>query len=121
MPSGSVEKQHGVGAVGDVTRDFVEVKLHRLGVGMGQGERRAEAPRRADGAEQIGVVIALISRLVGPRSASRPLPDLAIRLADASLVLKPYLDRRRFGDALEMSLQRAREILWNGPPLLPAS
>jgi hypothetical protein len=36
-------------------------------------------------------------------------------------VLEPYLDRRGLGDALEMSLQRAREILWNGPPLLPAS
>jgi hypothetical protein len=97
------------------------VKLHHIGVGVGQRERGADAPRWADGAEQIGVVIALVGRLARSRSSLGPLPDLAVLLADPGLVLKPYLDRRRLGDALEMSLQRAREILWNGPPLLPAS
>ena len=57
MPPGSVEKQHGVGALSDIARDFVEVKLHHVGVGVGQREGRPDASRRADGAEQIGVVI----------------------------------------------------------------
>jgi transposase len=48
------------------------------------------------------------------------LPNLAVLLADAGLVFKPDFDRRRLGQAVEMSLQRAREVLWNGPPLLPA-
>jgi len=56
------------------------VKLHYVGVGVGQSERGADAPRWADGAEQIGVVIALVGRLPWPRSALGPLPNLAILL-----------------------------------------
>ena len=44
VPSGAVEQQHGVRALGDVARDFVEVELHRFGVGIGQRER-APTPR----------------------------------------------------------------------------
>ena len=93
-----------------MTGDFVEVELHRLGVGVGQGERRADAPRRTDGAEQVGVVVALVGRLARPRSALGPLPDLAVLLADAGLVLEPDLDRRRLRHAFEMGAQRAREV-----------
>ena len=110
MPSSAVEQLHGVGALGDVTRDFVEVELHRLGVSIGQGERRADAAGWTDGAEQIGVVIALVGGLARPRSALGPLSDLAVLLADASLVLEPNFDRRRFRQAVEMSAQRAREV-----------
>jgi hypothetical protein len=120
VPSGSVEKQHGVGALGDIARDFVEVKLHHVGVGIGQGEGRPDAAGGANRAEQIGVVVALVGGLPGSRSAPGPLPNLAVLLADAGLVLKPDFDRRRLRQAFEMSLQRARKVLWNGPPLLPA-
>jgi hypothetical protein len=105
----SIEQHHGVGALGDVARDFVEVELHRLGAGMGQGERRADPAGGTDGAEQIGVVIALIRGLARPRSAPGPLSDLAVLLA-ASFVLKPNFDRRRFRQAFEMSAQRARGV-----------
>src|SRR6201994_4167503 len=88
---------------------------------MRQREGRPNAAGRADRAEQIGVVIALVGGLPRPRSAPGPLPDLAVLLADAGLVRKPDFDRRRLRQAFEMSLQRAREVLWNGPPLLPAS
>ena len=73
MPSGAIEQQHGVCARCDTARDFVEVELHRLGVGVGQGERRADAVGGADGAEQVGVVVALIGGLARPGSASGPL------------------------------------------------
>ena len=121
MPSGPVEEQNSVGALGDVARDFVEVELHHVSVGVGQREGRPDAPRWADRTEQIGVVIALVGGLPWPRPAPGPLPNLAVLLADAGLVFKPDFDRRRLGQAVEMSLQRAREVLWNGPPLLPAS
>jgi hypothetical protein len=39
-----------------------------------------------------------------------PLPNLAVLLADAGLILKPDLDRRRLRQAVEMRLQRAREV-----------
>ena len=110
VPSGPVEEQNGMGAVGDVARDFVEVELHHVGVGIGQRQRRPDAAGGADGAEQIGVVIALVGGLPGPRSAPGPLPNLAVLLADAGLVLKPDFDRRRLGQTVEMSLQRAREV-----------
>jgi hypothetical protein len=71
----AVEKQHGVGALTDMARDFVEVELHRLGVGMGQGERRADAAGWANRSEQIGVVVALIGALVRARSTLGPLPN----------------------------------------------
>ena len=102
-----------MGALGDTARDFVEVELHRLGVGVGQGERRADAAGRADRSEQIGVVVALVGWLAGPRSAPGPLPDLTVLLADAGLVLKPDLDWRRVRQAVEMGAQRAREVFLN--------
>ena len=113
MPSGAVEQQNGVGAVGDVARDFVEMQLHHVGVGIGQRQRGPDAAGGADGAEQIGVVIALVGGLPWPRSAPGPLSNLAVFLADAGLVLKPDFDRRRLGQTVEMSLQRAREVFLN--------
>jgi hypothetical protein len=113
VPSGSVEKQHGVGALRDIARDFVEVKLHHVGVGIGQRERGADPTGGANGAEQIGVVVALVGRLARSRSAPGPLPNLAVLLADPGLVFKPYLDGRRLRQPIEMSLQRAREIFLN--------
>jgi hypothetical protein len=50
VPSGPVEQQNGVGARGDVARDFVEVELHHVSVGVRKRERRPDA---AGGAGQI--------------------------------------------------------------------
>jgi hypothetical protein len=36
VPSRPVEEQNSVGALGDVARDFVEVELHHVDVGVGQ-------------------------------------------------------------------------------------
>jgi hypothetical protein len=94
----------------DVARDLVEVELHHVGVGIRQHKRRPDAAGRADRAEQISVVIALVGGLPWPRSAPGPLPNLAVLLADAGLVLKPDFDRRRLRQSFEMGLQRAREV-----------
>jgi hypothetical protein len=93
-----------------MTADLVEVKLHGLGVGMRKGKGSALAARRADGAEQIGVLVALVGRLARPRAAFCPLPDQAVLLADAGLVLPPDLDGLAFRQVGQMRLQRAREI-----------
>ena len=61
-----------MGALGDVARDFVEVELHHVGVGVGQRQGRPDAPGWADRAEQIGVVVALVGGL--PWAASRAWP-----------------------------------------------
>ena len=99
-----------MGAYSDVARDFVEVELHHVGVSVGQGEGRADAPRRTDRPKQIGVVVALIGRLPGPRSASGPLPDETVLLADPGLILEPDFDRRRIRQTVEMSPQRTWEV-----------
>ena len=75
-----------MGALGDVARDFVEVELHHVSVGVGQRKGRPDAAGRADRAEQIGVVVALVGGLPWPGSAPGPLPNLAVLLADAGLV-----------------------------------
>ena len=51
VPPRSVEKHHGVCALSDVARDFVEVELHHVGVGIGKRQGRSDAPRWADRAE----------------------------------------------------------------------
>ena len=67
MPAGAVEQRDGVRAARDAPGDFVQMRLHRLGVGAGHGERGADAARRTNGAEQIGVLI----RLAGGLARSR--------------------------------------------------
>jgi len=47
MPSGAIEKQHGVNAFSDGERDFVEMKLHHVRVGIGKRQGRVDAARRA--------------------------------------------------------------------------
>ena len=87
---------------------LVEVPLHGVGVGEGQRQRRAHAARRADGAEQVGALVALVGGLDRPRAAARPLPDKAVLLADPRLVLEPDLDLLLARHAREVGRERAR-------------
>lgn len=99
-----------MGAAGDVAADLVKVKLHGLGVGEGQRQRRARAARRADGAEQVGALVALVGRLAGARAAAGPLADDAVLLADPGFVLEPDLDRLALRQIGEMGAQRGLEV-----------
>ncbi len=85
MPAGAIEQQYGMGTVLDVPADLVDVELHGKGIDIGQ--RQVGALGRADGAEQIGVPVALIGRLPWPGSPSCPEPSKPILLPDTSLVL----------------------------------
>jgi hypothetical protein len=87
MPSGAIEQQDGVCAFSDIARDLVEVKLHHVGVGVGQRQSRSDTASWTDRAEQIGVVVALIGGLSGARSTPGPLPNLAVLLSNPGLVL----------------------------------
>ena len=86
VPTGTIEQQDGVRARSDGAGDLVEVKLHGVGVGVGQRQGGPRAAGRADRAEQIGAFVALIGWLPGPRSALGPLPHEAVLLADAGLI-----------------------------------
>ena len=50
----------------DVARDFVKMELHRLGVGAQQSQRGAFSVSRADAAEEIDILVALVGGLPGP-------------------------------------------------------
>lgn len=99
-----------MGALCDKATNLVEMKLHGFGVCIGQCERRAGTTRRADCAEQEGILVALVGGLSGTRSASGPLPDLAVLLAYAGFVLEPYLYRRAGGQVGQMRTQRPWEV-----------
>ena len=57
-----------MGARSDIARDFVEVKLHHVGVGTRKRQSRSDPASGTDRAEQIGVVVALVGGLPWPRS-----------------------------------------------------
>lgn len=89
------------------------MKLHGLCVGIVQCERRAGSAGRADRAEEPGALVALVGRLTRPRSASCPLADDAVLLADPGLVLEPDLDGFALPDAGQMDVQRGRKVFLN--------
>jgi len=109
-----------VGSPGDGAGYLLEVKLHGVSVGEGQRQARADAAHRADGAEEIGALVALIGGLCGPGSAPRPLADAAVLLADARLVLEPDLDGSAVRYAAEMRRKEAGEVFLNAAMVSPS-
>ena len=101
MPAGAVKHDYSVGAWGDLAADLLQVQVHGPGVRLGDDPGGADAPRRADGAEQIGPGVALVSHTPGPGAALGPDARQRALLADAGLVLPPELDglaALRFGE-----------------------
>ena len=99
-----------MGVSGDVQGYLVEMQLHSVGVGEGQRQPCAHAPRRTDGAKEIGTLVALVRGLDRPRSPPGPLSDKAVLLADAGLVLEPDLDLPLARHAPEMCRKRPAEV-----------
>ena len=54
VPSGLVDDKDRVGSGRNSDGDFLEMQVHGFGVAFGQHQRRADAPSRADGTEDIG-------------------------------------------------------------------
>lgn len=113
VPTGAIEQQDGVSTALDVPADLIDVKLHGEGIGIGQRQASTFTLCRADGAEQIDVLIALICRLPWPGSTLCPEPNNPVLLAYARLVLEPDFDRLALGKVADMSLQRPREVFLN--------
>lgn len=118
MPAGAVEDEYGVGARGDMAADLLDVQLHGLGVGEGKRERRAGSARGTNGAEQVGALVALVGGLDRPCSASRPLSDKAVLLADAGFILEPEFDGRALRQRRQMRLQDLGEVFLNAVTIL---
>jgi hypothetical protein len=94
VPTGTIEDHHGMGIRGDLAADLAEMVVHRGGIADRHDQRRRFALRRADRTKQIGRSETEILRRHWPAAGLPPHPGQAVLLADASLVLKPYLDSR---------------------------
>lgn len=105
---------------GDGSGYLLEVKLHGVSVGEGQRQACADAAHGADGAKQVGALVALIGGLRWPRSAPRPLADAAVLLADARLVLEPDLDAFATRYAAEMRREDAGEVFLKAAMVSPS-
>lgn len=113
MPAGAVEQQHGVRSSGDQGGDLIEMHLHRLGADIGQRQGGPDTARRADRAEEIGVLVALVGGLAGSRPAPRPLPDDPVLLPNPSLVLEPDFDLFALRQVSDVGVQGPGEVFLN--------
>ena len=73
-------------------------------------EGGTDAACRADGAEEVGALIALVGGLARSRPTPGPLADEPVLLADAGFILEPDLDRLAFGDVGHVRPQRDGEV-----------
>ena len=69
-----------------------------------------------DGAEQIGVLVTLIGWQARSRAGLGSDPGAAVLLAEPGFILEPDLDWLAVGQMAYVGRERAREVLWNGPP-----
>jgi hypothetical protein len=74
VPSGAIEDEDGMGTGCDALADLGQVQAHQFGVDGWQHEGCSNGPCRADGAEDIGPVMALIARRRRPGAAACPDP-----------------------------------------------
>jgi len=110
MPAGLIEQEDGVLSRRYLSRDFGQVKAHRLGVACWQDQRRAFALLRTNSAKYIGRGGSLVAGSRGARAALGPPPRNLVLLADARLIGKPDL-YIRWVDAVVVGdfRQRGRE------------
>ena len=104
VPTGAVEDHGGVDVVWPDSGEAGEERVHDLGVDGGQHEGEVLAGGRAHGGEDVGPLVADLTRA---RSAPAPEPpavaDPAL-VADPRLVLEPEFEAlvgMRFGDRLQ--------------------
>lgn len=110
MPTRPIHQNRGVGVAGNMLADLIEMQLHGMCVDPRQHETRADASGRADGAEQIGILVALICRLTWPGSLPGPLAHLTVLLADTSFVLEPDFHRLVARQMAYVDLERVGEV-----------
>lgn len=91
VPTRLIHQHDGVGARRDSERYLGKMQRHGFGIAEGQHQPRALALFGADRAEDIGRFGPLVLGCRGPRSAFGPAPGELVFLADASLILEPYL------------------------------
>ncbi len=110
VPTGAIHQDDGMGLGGDVAADLVEMHLHGGCVGEGEHESGALGCHGTDGAEQVGVGVALIGGQAWPGPCLRPNSHTAVLLSQSGLVLEPDLDPLGLGQTGYVGRQRAGEV-----------
>ena len=110
MPSGAVADHRGDGAWRDMQADFGEMQGHALGAGGRRDDRRTETARGTDRAEQVGVVVTIVTH--HGRTGPHRRPDIGQRplLPDPGFILEPDFDTARGGAAQQGILQMGAEV-----------
>ena len=110
MSTSAIHDHHAMSAFGDLGADLFEVQLHRLSISVGEHQSSTLAPHRANGAEKIGVQIALVGWQTRPRTFARPNPGAAILLANTGFILEPHLDPLPLRQMTYVSFEDRREV-----------
>src|SRR5271170_232980 len=92
VPTGTIEDDHGMSIGGDLAADLAEMMVHRDGIADRHDQRRRFALQWADRTKHIGRGKAEVLWCRRPASGLPPHPGQAVFLAEASLILEPYLD-----------------------------
>jgi hypothetical protein len=77
--------------------------LHDPTIGVRKDQRGTDVASRADGTEDIGILVALISGLAWTAATLGPLIGQTVLLSNACLVLESDLNRRSGPDPLSSS------------------
>ena len=120
VPSCSVHQHSRMSPTGDVFADLVEMQLHGVGVGLGEHQSGPRSPFRADGAEQVGVLVALISWEDWPRAPSGPDANPSVLLPKPRLILEPDLNGRGFRQVAYVGGKRGGEVFLNSSITRPS-
>ena len=110
MPTRAIHQYDGMTALRDGSADLIEMKLHGMGVGPRHHDGRADPSCRADGAEQIGALIALIGGLTRPCAFAGPEVDKAVLLSQPGLILPPNLYGFAASNVAHMGGKRRGEV-----------
>ena len=95
------------------TLQLISSRCICIGGFEGEHESGALARPGADGAEQVGVGVALIGGQAWPGAPLRPNSRTAVLLSQSGLVLEPDFDPRGLGKTGYVGRQRAGEVFLN--------
>ena len=92
VPAGAVTDQHGMSAETYLRADLGQVDCHRLAADPGHHDGRAHGAVRANRAEEVGRLMAVVADRRWAGTTQRPYIRQRALLADAGLILEPDLD-----------------------------
>jgi len=110
MPAGAVADQDGMGAGRNLGADFLQMRVHRLSVGVGHDHGRADASLWADSAENVSGDVPIVAHHQGTRTDRRPDIGVSAFLTNAGFVLEPDFHRAESRGSEECGFDQADKV-----------